>query len=36
MGPVFYVGDTVADKLTAYPGSIAINPPFLNWTFEPL
>jgi hypothetical protein len=36
MGPVFYVGDTVADKLTAYPGSIAINPPFLNWTFEAL
>jgi hypothetical protein len=36
MGPVFFVGDTVADKLTAYPGSIAFNPPFLNWAFEAL
>jgi hypothetical protein len=28
--------DTVADKLTAYPGATAIDPPFLNWTFEAL
>jgi hypothetical protein len=36
MAPVLYFDNTVQDTIAAVPGSIAMNPPFLNWTFEAL